>query len=105
MRLEGQHQAAVGESAAGCGNHCLHFYWVVAVVVDQCEVAATLGWHFAIALEAATDALEFLERLDDGGIGNVELARHGYCRQCVEHVVVARQVKRDIKGRGYTVDA
>jgi hypothetical protein len=70
----------------------------MAVVVDQREAAAGRQRHFAVALEAAADALELGQRLDDGGIGHLHLGGHGNGGQRVQHVVQARQVERRSAG-------
>ena len=66
VRLEGQHQAAAGEGAARGGQRGRHLDRVVAVVLDQRELAAAVRRrhrHVAIALEAPAHALELGQRL------------------------------------------
>jgi hypothetical protein len=87
VRLEGQHQAPAGEGAARGGQRRRHFDRVVAVVIDQREAAAGRQGHLAIALEAAADALEFGERLDDRGVGDLHLGGDGDGGQRIQDVV------------------
>ncbi|SOY49839.1 hypothetical protein CBM2585_A160381 [Cupriavidus taiwanensis] len=100
VRLERQHQAASGERAARRGQRRGHFHRVMAVVVHQREGAGAVGRsHLAVALEAAANAVELAQRLDDGGIGHFQLGRDGDRRQGVLHVVQAGQVQHDLQRR------
>ena len=104
VRLESEQQAAAGESATRGGNGRFHFGRVVAVVVDQSEASTARQRDFAVALEAATDALELGQRLDDRLIWNADFGCHRNGRQRVEDVVQPRQIERDRQTRDAAVD-
>ena len=93
MRLEGQHQAAARKRAARRCDDCSHFHRVVAVVVDQRVVAACAA-QLTVALKAAADTGEVLQRTCGGGVRSFQLARHHNRGQRVAHVVLTRQVQR-----------
>ena len=105
MRLESQHQSATGEGAARCRQRCRHFHRVMAIVIDQCEVAAGRAGYFAVTLEAPTDTLELGQRLDDRGIGHLHLGRYGNGRQRIQYVVHPGQIERHRKATDAAVDA
>ncbi|MNZ54994.1 hypothetical protein D3C78_729110 [compost metagenome] len=96
MRLVDDHQATAWPTAAHGLDHRSHFGRVVAVVVDQ-HHAAAFDRQFAVHLEAAADALEAGQALDDGFVGDAFVGGDGDGGQGVEHVVVAGHVHRHLQ--------
>ena len=72
---------------------------MMSVVVDQHECPAVGKRDVAVALEAATDALEFGQRLRDRGVGDAGLAADRDRGKRVLHVVHAGQVELDRQSR------
>ncbi len=105
VRLESQHQTAPREGAAGGGHGGGHFDRVVAIIIDQRETATSRQCHFAIALEAAVDTLEFGQRLDDGLVGDLHFGGDGDGSQSIEHVMHARGVEYDGQAGRRAIDA
>ena len=76
------------------------------VIVDQCKYAAALRGHFAVALEASANAVEFGERLDDRCVGCADFGGHRDCRQCIQYVVHAGVIQCHIQiGEAFAYDA
>ncbi len=93
VRLVDDHQTAAWPATAHGLDYRSHFGRVVAVVVDQ-HHAAAFDRQFAVYLEAAADALEAGQALDDGFIADAFVSGDGDGGQGVEHVVVAGHVHR-----------
>ncbi|MNU98277.1 hypothetical protein D3C71_883820 [compost metagenome] len=96
MRLVDHHQSALRPATAHGFDHGGDFGRVVTVIVDQHHVAA-LYRQFAVDLEASADPLEPGQALDDGFIADTLVGGNANGRQCVQYVVVARHVHRDIQ--------
>ena len=98
MRLESQDQTPPRESAARGGQHGGHFGRMVAVIIDQGVMAATVcgtNSHFAIALETPADTSEFGQCVGNGRIGQFEFTGYGNGGQGIAHIVFAGEVERD----------
>ena len=96
MRLEPNHQAALGPTRAGRREYRFEFARMMAVIVDQQYLAATghiLECQFAEQVEAPTDALEGGERVRDRRGRHAELPADRGRSQRVLHVVATRHIQ------------
>ena len=96
MRLEPDHQAALGPTRAGRRKYRFEFARMMAVIVDQQYLAATghiLERQFAEQIETSTDALEGIERVRDRRRRHAELPADRGRGQCVLHIVATRHIQ------------
>ena len=77
VRLESQHQAPPRESTARCSQRRGNLDRVVAVIFNHREVAAARCRQVTVTLKTPAHALELGQRLLHGGIGHIQLKRHG----------------------------
>ena len=91
---------AAGKRGSCSGQRGRRFGGMVAVVIDQCEVAAGGCADLAMPCEAPADAGELAERSNDGCILDAKLGSDGNGGQSVRDVMQTRQVQRDVKLRG-----
>ena len=75
------------------------------VVLDQRELATGRSTHFAMALEAAPDALEARQRRLYCGLGHTEFLRNRDRCERVEHVVATHQVQPNLEITRLDADA
>ena len=97
MRLEGQHQAAIGPAGTYCLQGCRDLAGMMPIVVDQHDVAVADPASLP-GLKAPSDTLKRRQRRTHRLDLDTQLTCDRDRRQCVEHIVTARHVESHIEG-------